>query len=94
MDIQRQGADAEPCFKGSHRDICDHGELLRGNLPTTSKKLTVRIIQTNQEGEEGVYTVLFSVLVDTEKCQAHQAGGWGRLSGESPQEGMNPPSLT
>ena len=36
----------------------------------------------------------FSVPVDPEKCQARQAGDWGRLRGEAPQEVVNPPSLT
>ena len=37
--------------------------------------------------------VHFSVLVDRKKGEVIQDGGWGRLGGETPQEGVEPPSL-
>ena len=65
-----------------------------GQLPTTPKQPTVWILRTNRDREEGVWNLRFSVPVNPEKFQDRQTRYWGLLSGEAPQEGVNPPSLT
>ena len=87
----QHGADAAPCRKLRHQDFRDCREPLRGHLPATPKQPTVWVVRSDRDGEEGVEDVCSSVPVNPEKGQARQAGDWGRLSGEAPQEGVDPP---
>ena len=91
--VQWHGANAAPCREGRHRYLCDRGEPLWGQLPTTPKQPTVWILRTNRDREEGVWNLRLSVPVTPEKFQDLQTRYWGLLSGEAPQEGVNPPSL-
>ena len=91
--VQRHGADSTPFQEGCHRDICNCGEPLRGQLSATPKQLMVWIVRTNRDGEQGVYNVRFSIPINLKKCQGHQYGDWGRLRSDAPREGVDPTAL-
>ena len=52
--IPGHGADGAQCPKGSHRDLGDHGESLRGELPATPDQPPFGLGGTDQDREERV----------------------------------------
>ena len=91
--LVRHFADAAPLHKGCHQYFRNHRDPLRGQLLVTPKKLTVRVVNSNPYREEGMEDVSSSIPVNPEKGRYHQSRYRVHLSGEAPQEVVDPPSL-
>ena len=87
------GANGTQCPKGSHLDIGNGWESLRGELPAAPQQHPVLVVGPNWDIEEQVEDVCSSVTVHPQDCELSQPRDWGRLSREADQERVDPPSL-
>ena len=62
--ILGHGAESAMRPKGSHQNLGDCGESLRGELPATPKNPSVGVVGPDRDREEQVYNVRSSVPVE------------------------------
>ena len=72
--------DGAQCLKGSHQDLGNCGESLRGELPVTPEQPPLRVVGPDQDGEERVKNVFSSVLFGPHEHEICNPRDGGHLS--------------